>query len=262
MNEAVESLVKIALTHTVSPEINRCELSHRERVPIDVEKAAAQHAGYCRMLGECGYVVVEVNVNAHHPDSTFIEDTAVVLDELAVLARPGAESRRGEVAGMEPVLAHHRQLERIVAPGTLEGGDVLRIGRTLHVGLSARTNREGINQLAAILSPLGYTVVPVAMEGCLHLKSAVTTLDDRTLLGRPGLFDPAPFSDFTVIPVDRDEPEAANALRAGGFVCLHAGFTRTIQLVRNAGFAVKTVDISELLKAESGLTCSSILLHG
>lgn len=252
--------MNIALTHLVSPEINRCELSHREREPIDLERARAQHADYCRMLESCGYEVVELHVNAEYPDGTFIEDTAVVVEEMAVLSRPGTRSRRGELAGIEPVLAGYRPLERIAAPGTLEGGDVLRVGRTLFVGLSVRTNREGIEQLHRILSPHGYTVVPVTIKGCLHLKSAVTALDGRTLLARPGLFDPKPFTGFTTIPVDNDEPEAANALRAGGFVCLDTGFKKTIQRVRAAGFKVKTVDISELLKAESGLTCSSILL--
>jgi len=252
--------MRIALTHVVSPQINRCELSHRAREPIDLERARAQHADYCRMLETCGYEVVELDVNDAHPDGTFIEDTAVTVDEVAVLSRPGVLSRRGEVSGMEPVLARYRPLERITEPGTLEGGDVLRIGRTLFAGLSARTNRQGIDQLAHFLQPHGYTVIPVTMEGCLHLKSAVTALDDRTLLARPGLFDPRPFAGFTVIPVDDDEPEAANALRAGGFVCLHDGFVKTVRRVRKAGFEVKTVDISELLKAESGLTCSSILL--
>jgi len=137
---------------------------------------------------------------------------------------------------------------------------VLRIGRTLYAGLSARTNQEGIDQLSGILSPHGYTVIPVAMKGCLHLKSAVTALDDRTLLARPGLFDAQTFTGFTFIRVDQREPEAANALRAGGYVCLHAGFRNTIARVRKAGFEVKTVNITELLKAESGLTCSCILL--
>jgi dimethylargininase len=253
--------MNIALTHVVSPEINRCELSFREREPIDLDKARAQHAGYCRMLEDCGYEVVEVDVNSAHPDGTFIEDTAVVVDEVAVLSRPGVESRRGEVAGIEPVLASYRPLERIEHPGTLEGGDVLRIGRTIYVGLSARTNQEGIDQLSRHLSLHEYKVIPVAMKGCLHLKSALTALDDQTLLARPGLFDPQPFAGFTVIPADESEPEAANALRAGNFICLHVGFTKTIERVRHAGFAVKTVDISELLKAESGLTCSSILLE-
>jgi dimethylargininase len=252
--------MKIALTHVVPEGINDCELSFREREPIDLERARAQHADYCRMLGECGFVVAQLNVNARHPDGVFIEDTAVVVDELAVLARPGVESRRGEVEGMEPVLARYRPLARITAPATLEGGDVLRIGRLLFVGRSARTNGEGIAQLDHLLCPHGYRVVPVAMEGCLHLKSAVTALDDRTLLACPGGFDPEPFAGFTVIEAHEDEPESANALRAGGFVCLHAGFRRTVERVRAAGFAVKTVDVSELLKAESGLTCSSILI--
>lgn len=253
-------MMQVALTHIVPEGINDCELSFRRREAIDLAKARAQHAAYCRMLGECGCVVAELNVNARHPDGVFIEDTAVVLDELAVLARPGVDSRRGEVDGMEQVLARYRPLERITGSGTLEGGDVLRIGRRLFVGLSARTNREGIDQLDRLLSPHGYRVVPVAVEGCLHLKSAVTALDDSTLLARPGGFDPEPFAGFAVVEAYEDEPEAANALRAGGFVCLHAGFRRTVERVRTAGFAVKTVDVSELLKAESGLTCSSILI--
>jgi dimethylargininase len=252
--------VPIALTHVVSPRINQCELSHLERRPIDYDLAVNQHRDYCALLKECGLKVIELDVNRDFPDGTFIEDTALAMDEIAVMARSGAASRRGEARGIEPVLARYRPIAHVEPPATFEGGDILRVGKRIFAGLSARTNAAGMEALHAILQPLGYEVIPVEMKGCLHLKSAVTALDDQVLLANPAWFDNKPFEDYRIIAVPDEEPHAANALRIGNTICLHDGYRRTVDAVRADGFEVKTVDISELLKAEAGLTCSSILL--
>jgi dimethylargininase len=255
--------MNVALTHIISPNIALCELTFIQRSPIDYELAVRQHEAYCALLRDCGLRVIELTVNSTYPDSTFIEDTSFVADEIAVMARMGTDSRRGEVPGIEPVLAAYRKIGHIRPPATLEGGDVLRVGRKAFVGLTPRTNRAGMSSLTTILQPVGYQVIPVTVRGCLHLKSACTALDDDTLLVNPRWIDPDPFADFRAVPVPEQEPWAANTLVIDRSVCVHAGFSRTIELLQSLGYQVKTVDISELLKAEAGMTCSSILLpHG
>jgi len=249
----------VAVTHIISPNIAQCELSFIQRSPIDYELAVEQHQAYCALLQDCGLKVIELTVNSAYPDSTFIEDTSFVVNEIAVMARMGAESRRGEVTGIEPVLAGYRTIDHIQTPATLEGGDVLRVGKKVFVGITPRTNMPGINSLTSILTPLGYQVIPVSVQGCLHLKSACTAIDEDTLLANSQWIDLDPFKDFQVIAVPLEEPWAANALTIDPYVCVHAGFIRTIELLQGLGFQVKTADISEFLKAEAGMTCSSII---
>lgn len=250
----------IAVTRAVSPTIQACELTYRERVPIDPGRAAAQHAAYERALESAGRRVVRVAPAPELPDAVFVEDTAVVTDELAVLARPGADSRRPEVEAVGAVLGRYRPLHEIEAPGTLEGGDVLRVGRDVIVGASDRTNDEGIRQLRAILEPLGYRVRSVPVTGCLHLKSAVTALAEDTLLLNPARVDADALPDFRVVEADPGEPEAANVLRLDGTVLVPAGHPATARRIGERGVEVAEVDISELAKAEAGVTCCSILL--
>ena len=249
-----------ALVRPVSPAIRECELSYRERVPIDPDRAAAQHRAYERALVEAGCGLVHVPAAPELPDAVFIEDTAVVTDEVAVLARPGAVSRRPEVAGVAGILERYRPLRAIRAPGTLDGGDVLRVGRQVFVGASQRTNAEGARQLRSILEPLGYAVHSIPVTGCLHLESAVTALSDDTLLLNPDWVDPARLPGWRVVEVDPTEPHAANVLRLEGAVLMAAGHDRTAARVRALGVEVAEVDISELAKAEAGVTCCSLLL--
>jgi dimethylargininase len=249
----------IALTHVISPDIGRCELSFLERSPINYKKAVEQHEHYCELLRNCGLEVIELSMNRSFPDSTFIEDTAVVVDELAIMASMGAESRRGEIPGIESVLGYYRDLQHIWLPATLEGGDVLRIEKKIFVGISSRTNIAGFETIKEILEPFSYEVIPVAVNGCLHLKSACVAVDDRTLLVNPRWLDLQPLRDFRIIPVPEDEPAAVNSLRINATLCMHSGYPKTIDLLLKLGFSVKTVDISELLKAEAGMTCSSII---
>jgi dimethylargininase len=191
----------------------------------------------------------------------FVEDTAVIVDELAILARPGAASRRGEIPSVESVLGEYRSLLRITAPGTLDGGDVLIVGRDVYVGLSGRTNEEGARQVEEALAPLGYTVTGVAVSGCLHLKSAVGKVSGDTLLINRLWVDVVDFSARRLIDVDPAEPRAAGTLPLGDTVLYPAAFERTRDRLAEAGVNVRTVELSELAKAEAGVTCCSLIFN-
>ncbi len=248
-----------AITRAVSPAIVHCELSFIDRKPIDLAVAQKQHHAYENLLGKLGARVISLPAEPALPDSMFVEDPAIVLDELAVILPLGTETRRREAQSLAHALARFRKLEYVSIPGTLEGGDVLRIGRKLFVGLTKRSNAEGIGQLAAILAPYDYEVIAVPVSGCLHLKSAVTHLGGNTLLANRTWFDAAPLAGHEWIDVDPAEPHAANALALGGTIIFPASFPRTRARIEARGFSVASIDISELQKAESGLTCSSLL---
>src|SRR5580693_1715662 len=248
-----------AITRAVSPAIVHCELSFIDRKPIDLARAQEQHRAYEKLLEKLGANVVSLPAERELPDSMFVEDPAIVLDELAVILPLGTETRRREAPSLAQALSKFRKLEYVILPGTLEGGDVLRIGRKLFVGLTKRSNTEGIRQLAAILAPHNYEVRAVPVSGCLHLKSAVTSLGRNTLLANRPWFDAAAFAGYDWIDVDPAEPHAANALALGDTIIFPASFPRTRARIEARGFHVTPLDISELQKAESGLTCSSLL---
>ena len=250
----------VAITRQLSPAIARCELTHLVRQPIDVGLALLQHEEYERCLAELGCQVISLAAVPDLPDAVFVEDTAVVVDELAVMSRPGAVTRRSETATVAAVLARYRQLRAVEAPGTLDGGDVLRLGRRVLVGQTPRTNREGIEQLRGLLAPLGYHVEGVAVTGCLHLKSAVTQVAEDAVLLNPSWVDPGLFPGARLIRVDEREPHAANALLLGDTAMFPAGYPRTAARLEAAGVRLRRLDMSELVKAESGVTCSSIIL--
>jgi dimethylargininase len=248
-----------ALTRDVSPTLGDCELSYVDRAPIDIERARHQHDAYRRALEACRCRVIALPADANFPDAVFVEDVALVLDELAIATRPGAESRRGEVASVARELARFRTLRSIEAPGTIDGGDVLRIGRTIYVGASNRSNAAAVEQLRALLGDYDYEVERVPIRGCLHLKSAVTLVAEGVVLVNPDWVDVAAFGSFQRIEVDSGEPHAANALRIGGRVIYPTAFPRTAQRLEAAGIALETVDVSELQKAEGAVTCCSIV---
>jgi dimethylargininase len=250
-----------AITRAVSPAIVNCELSFIPRQPIDLQIAAAQHHAYERLLEKLGARIVSLPAEPNLPDSMFVEDPAIVLDELAVIFPLGTESRRPEAASLAQAISKFRKLEHVTLPGTLEGGDVLHIGRKLFVGLTKRSNAGGISQLSGILAPHNYEVIAVPVTGCLHLKSAVTFLGRDTLLANRAWFDAAPFAAYGWIDVDPGEPHAANALALANTIIFPMSFSRTRARVESAGFHVTPLDISELQKAESGLTCSSLLFE-
>ncbi len=239
----------------------QCELTFVERQPIDIVKAQSQHTAYEQLLAKLGIYVYSLAAEANLPDSMFVEDPAIVLDELAVILPLGTKSRQPEAESLAKALAPFRKLAYITAPAAIEGGDVLRIERTLYVGQTTRTNAEGVQQLAAILAPHNYKVVPVPVTGCLHLKSAVTYLGRNTLLANRPWFDNAPFANFEWVEVDPTEPHAANALAIADTVIFPASFPKTRARIEASGFHVTSIDISELQKAESGLTCSSLIFQ-
>ncbi len=246
-----------ALTREVSPAIVRCELEFLEREPIDVALAQEQHRQYQKCLAELGVQVEQLPAAPDLPDGVFVEDPAIVLDEIAVITRMGAASRRRESKTVAQALARYRELRYIEEPATLEGGDVMRVGKTLYVGYSRRTNIAGVQQLAAMVHPLGYFVVPVEVRGCLHLKTACCLIGDDTLLANRAWMDPDALCGLKILDVP--EPAGANALRIGDTVLMPSAFPRTQEMVERSGFRVRTVDNSELLKAEAGVTCTSLI---
>ena len=250
----------LALVREVSPQLDRCELTHLERATIDAPRAARQHRDYAQAVQALGCALEWLPPLPNSPDGVFVEDTAVVLAEIAVVTRPGATSRRGETPSVATALAQRAGVSLIAEPGCLEGGDVLHIGRTLHVGASGRTNAAGVAQLAALLDPYGYRVAPVSLAGCLHLKSACSFIPPDVVLVNPHWVDPATFGPLRVIAVDEREPHAANTLTIGSTTLVSAAYPHTRRRLEAAGVGTRVVDVSELHKAEGGLTCMSLLL--
>jgi dimethylargininase len=249
-----------ALVREVSPDLARCELTHLERTPIDSERAAREHRGYVQALQVLGCELEWLEPLPGHADGVFVEDTAVVLPELAVITRPGAASRRGETETVSAALERYRRLSRVTAPACLEGGDVLCIGRTLYVGVSGRSNAAGAEQLGQALAPHGYRVQALAVRGCLHLKSACSFIAPDLLLVNPDWVEAAAFGAARVITVDPAEPYGANTLTISGTTLVSTAFPRTAQRLRAAGVRCRALEVGELHKAESALTCMSLIL--
>jgi dimethylargininase len=252
-----------AFTRAISPRLPECQLTHLPRRPIDLPGAQAQHAGYEQALADAGLEIVRLPELPDDPDAVFVEDTALLLDGHAVITRPGAASRIGEVESTAAGLAGHFELHRIV-DGHVDGGDVMTIGRMLYAGLSTRTDAAGIRALEEIAGRIGYRVVVAELRGCLHLKGAVTfagpdVAGAPVLLFNPQAIDPAQFANVEPLSVESGEPEAANCLRAGGRLILPAGNSRTADRLRERGFELVEVNVSELQKAEAGVTCMSLI---
>lgn len=250
-----------ALTREMTPAIVRCELTHLARTPIDLDCARRQHAEYEGTLARLGCDVRRLGAEPEMADSVFIEDTAVVFDELAIVMRPGAPSRQIETAAVAHALAPFRAIRRIAAPGIADGGDVLAVGRRVFVGLSTRTNRAAVAQMRGWLAPFGYVLDEVEVTGCLHLKSAVTALADDLLLINREWVEPSLFDGFELVDVDAGEPSAANALRVDGAVVFPSEFPRTRDVIASRGFDVHTVPAGELAKAEGAVTCCSLIFR-
>ncbi len=253
----------MAITRDVSSSINNCELSFHPRQAIDIAKAIAQHQAYQRSLVELGVRLVSLPAAPDLPDAVFVEDPAVVVDEVAIISNMGALSRRPEAASLAETLAQYRPLKFLVEPATLDGGDVLHVERTIFVGLSRRTNREAISQLSDILRPYDYEVKPVAVRGCLHLKSACSYLGRGVVLLSQSMIDAEPLRDFELIDVPKEEAGGANALLIDEVVLMPASFPKTRSLLEERGSwrQVRTLDLSELQKAEAGVTCTSLIFQ-
>ena len=250
-----------AITRSVSVTLDGCELAYLDRQSIDVVHAAGQHRAYEQCLRDLGVSVTSLPAEADLPDAVFVEDPAVVLDEVAVMTRMGAGSRRPESESVAAALAPWRRLHWMTDPATMDGGDVMRVGRTIYVGASSRTNAEGIRQLSEMLSPFGYTVCPVEVTGCLHLKTACTYLGDDVLLVNRAWVNPSAFQGLRLVAVAPEEPWGANVLAVGETRLMPDSFPATADIVRGLGWKVRTVDISELMKAEAGVTCMSLIFN-
>jgi dimethylargininase len=249
-----------AITRQVSPRFEECEITHIERTPIDLDVARAQHHEYTQLLKALGCAVIELPAEPDLPDSVFVEDTAFILPELAIITRPGADSRKPETKSILHALTPLIQTIQLQAPATLDGGDVLVLGKNIYVGLSTRSTPAAVDQLHEILGKYGYSVTGVQLHDCLHLKTAVTRVDNKTLLINPNWVDTHHFEEFNWIEVDSSEPLAANCLPIGDFIIFPTAFPKTRAKLEGAGFKVVTVDVSELAKAEGAVTCCSLII--
>ncbi|MEK7725096.1 MAG: arginine deiminase family protein [Acidobacteriota bacterium] len=250
----------IAITRTVSRSIVKCELTHLERTFIDLEIARKQHKQYEDALKFIGCEVISLPELPILPDSVFVEDTAIILDEAAIITNPGAVSRRPEIDSVAEVLQNYRQLIRIKSPATIDGGDVLVVGKKIYVGLSSRSNREAVEQMQNSLKEFGYQVVGVEVTGCLHLKSAVTVVSADTLLINPKWVDKNLFAGMNFIEIDESEPFAANGLLIDDKIIYPNDFPKTAKKLKKNGVKLVLVDADELAKAEGAVTCCSLIL--
>lgn len=251
----------IAITRHISSRFNECEITHIERTPINLEIARSQHEAYVRALAELGCQVIELPEETELPDSVFVEDTAFILPEVAVITRPGADSRKPEVETIVPALSPYRPLLHVATPATVDGGDVLVAGKQIFVGMSTRSNREVVTQLNALLEDFGYKVWGVELRDCLHLKTAVTRVNDQTLLINKAWVDASNFPGYDLIEIDASEPFAANCLPIRGKIIYPTTFPKTRNLLENKGFRIVPVDLSELAKAEGAVTCCSLIIE-
>lgn len=250
----------LAITREVSRAIIHCELTHLARTPIDVDRARQQHAQYEAALKQLGAAVLSLPEQPELADSVFVEDTALVMDDFAIILRPGAASRRPEIKSIENVLAPYRELFRIEAPARVDGGDLLCVGKQVYMGMSTRSDTNAAEQLQDILKRFGYELHVVPVTGCLHLKSAVTEVGEDTLLINPAWVDESHFGAVKFIEVDASEPYAANALVIGGPAIYPAAFPKTQKRIHDAGIEVLSVEADELAKAEGAVTCCSLIL--
>ncbi len=251
----------IAMTRGVSPAFEQCQLTHIPRVNIELDLARSQHEEYEDCLRALGCTVQRVASGPEIPDSVFIEDTAVVFDELALITRPGAPLRRLETRAVEESLEPYRTILRIEPPGTLDGGDVVQVGKRIFVGQSSRTNFDAVGQMQKLLGMHGYSVHPVTVRGCLHLKTAVTCIREDTLLINREWVSVDDFPEFDLIDVHPDERFGANALRIGERIIYPSSFPRTRKLMEQRGFEIEAVGVEELGKAEGGVTCCSLVFN-
>ncbi|RJP54332.1 MAG: dimethylargininase [Anaerolineaceae bacterium] len=251
----------IAVTRKVSPRFNECEITHIDRTPIDLDRARAQHHEYVQALVKIGCRVIELREEPDLPDSVFVEDAAFILPEVAVITRPGADSRKPETESISQALSPFRPLVHITAPATVDGGDVLVLGKHIYVGLSTRSTPEAVVQLQGLLENHGYKVSGVELTDCLHLKTAVTRVDDKTLLINKDWIDPTHFENYDLIEVDPSEPFAANCLPVNGVIIFPTAFPKTQEILERKGFKIKSVNVDELAKAEGAVTCCSLIIE-
>lgn len=252
-------MTQYAMTRAVSTSLGRCELTHQARIPIDLDLARRQHGDYEACLERLGCEVIRLPEEPELPDAVFVEDTAVVLDEIALITFPGAASRRPEIESVAVALRLYRDILRIEPPGVLDGGDVLVVGKDIYVGHSSRSNEHAVDQMKRRLARYGYRVQSVRVNGCLHLKSAVTAVSANTLLVNPNSVDSSRFDQYEIVEVHPDEACGANGLWIGETVIYSLAFPRTAERLAERGIRVELVDLSELAKAEGAVSCCSLV---
>lgn len=254
-----EPFMLTAITRGVSPYFQQCELTFLSRQKIDIDKSVLQHRTYTKCLSDQGVRVVSLAADPYLPDAVFVEDAAIVLDEIAIIALMRVEKRRQEIDGVANALTRFRKIEFLRPPATLDGGDVMRVGRTLYVGLSTRTNQAAIDQLSEIVRPFDYRVQKIEVERCLHLKTGCSYLGQETVLANPSWINTEQLDGLSVLSVHSSEPWAANTLTVDGTTLVASNFPRTRRMLERNEFPTRALDISELQKAEAGLTCLSII---
>ena len=250
----------IAITREVSSRFNECEITHIDRALINVNAARAEHHEYVKVLKQLGCQVIELLEEPDLPDSVFVEDTAFILDEVAIITRPGADSRKPETESMIRALSPYRPLVHVTEPATVDGGDVLVLGKNIYIGISTRSNNASIRQIRELLNKYGYKVTGVEMSDCLHLKTAVTKVDKKTLLINPKWVDNFHFKEFDWIEVDPSEPFAANCLPVNGQIIFPTAFPKTREKLESLGYKIQAVPVDELAKAEGAVTCCSLII--
>jgi dimethylargininase len=252
--------MKIALLNKPTLALTNCELTFLDRTPIHLETALQQHADYASALQSFGLHVEVLEINPTAPDAVFVEDTAIILDEVAIMTSMGNSNRRAEVIAMSEILARYRaNLRTIAVPASIEGGDVLVVDKTIYVGESSRTNAAGIAALAGITEPFGYQVVAVKVHGCLHLKTGITAIDDGFYIVNSSWVDTRVFAKSRLIEVAEGEPWAANVLKIDDGLIVNSAYPATAYKIESAGYQVHRLNISEFGKAEAGLTCMSLI---
>jgi len=250
----------IAITRKISPRFNECEITYIDRTPINLDIARTQHQAYVNTLAEVGCQIIELPAEADLPDSVFVEDAAFVLPEVAVITRPGADSRKPETESIIPALSPYRALVHVTEPATVDGGDVLVLGKNIYVGKSTRSNKVAVRQMQELLDVYGYKVIDVTLHNCLHLKTAITRVDDNTVLINPNWVDTFHFKDFDWIEVDPSEPFAANCLPINDRIIFPTAFPKTRAKLEARGHKIQVVTVDEIAKAEGAVTCCSLII--
>ncbi len=251
----------IAITREVSSRFNECEITHIDRTPIDLDIARRQHQEYIYALAQIGCEVIELPEERDLPDSVFVEDTAFILPEVAVITRPGADSRKPETESIVQALSSHRPLVHVTAPATVDGGDVLVLGKNIYIGMSTRSTMDAVTQLQGLLDNYGYKVTGIELTDCLHLKTAVTRMNNKTLLVNKNWVDAGHFSGYELIDIDPSEPFGANCLPVKDVIIYPSSFPKTQKKIEQKGFKVLNVNLDELAKAEGAVTCCSLIIE-
>ncbi|MFH0760851.1 MAG: arginine deiminase family protein [Bacteroidota bacterium] len=248
-----------AIVRDVPNSFQKCVTTFHNKRKINVALAKQQHQQYCETLSSLGLKLIRIEADDTLPDCCFTEDTVIVFDVFAVITIPGAPSRIPETIEIEKTLSRLKTIVHITKPGTIEGGDVLRIGKKIFIGNSGRTNEEGIRQVASVIKHKGYQVIPVKIRNALHLKSVCTYLGNGCIILAEGYLDEKIFSEYDKIIVPKGEEYCANCLVVNGSVLIPKGFPKTKKIIENNGFPIIEIEMSEIEKAEGALTCLSVI---